>query len=115
VVMLIHLALGRKTRERQFGYICDVVNAYRHVIVMGDMNCAPDSPEMRSLFRNTDLREPLDVLHTFPSWRPNRHIDHILVTPGIAVTACHVLNHAFSDHLPIAMEVQLPADVALPA
>jgi hypothetical protein len=29
------------------------------------------------------------------------------------VSACHVLNHAHSDHLPIAMEVVLPPGLAL--
>lgn len=115
VVLLIHLALGRRARQRQIDYLCEVVAAYEHVIVMGDMNTAPDSPEMARLFRNTTLREPTEVLHTFPSWRPNRSIDHILVTPGIEVARCRVLNHSFSDHLPIAMEVNLPVGIRLSA
>ncbi len=114
MVMLIHLALGRRARDRQLEYICDLVNRYEHVIVMGDMNTAPNSPEMNKLFCTTNLREPEEALHTFPSWRPNRSIDHILVTPGIEVNRCHVLTHAFSDHLPIAMEVNLPEAIALP-
>lgn len=114
VVLLIHLALGRRARHRQIDYICEVVNNHDHVIVMGDMNTDPASPEMARLFRNTTLREPTEVLHTFPSWRPNRSIDHILVSPAIRVSQCHVLQHNFSDHLPIAMEVELPSEIALP-
>ncbi len=114
VVMLIHLALSRRARLRQLDYVAEVIQQYDHVVLMGDMNCEPGSREMELLFRRTDLHEPLEELHTFPSWRPNRSIDHILVTPSLEVVGCHVLNHAFSDHLPIAMEVLLPEEVRLP-
>lgn len=115
IILLVHLALGRRARERQLEYICDLVNAHEHVIVMGDWNTGAGSPEMAKVFNTTRLREPEEVLHTFPSWRPNRSIDHILVTPGIEVSRCHVLHHTFSDHLPIAMEVKLPEGIMLPA
>lgn len=111
VVVLIHLALGRRTRLLQLDFIADLVMQYPHVVLMGDMNCEPGSPEMRLLFSRTHLREPVEEFCTFPSWRPMRNIDHILVTPDLHVTGCHVLNHALSDHLPIAMEVSLPASV----
>ncbi len=115
VVLLVHLSLSRRARCQQIAYICEVVNTYEHVVVMGDLNCELGSREMNALFRRTPLREPLDRHHTFPSWRPMRNIDHILVTPGLGVRKSHVLHHAHSDHLPIAMEVILPASVQLPA
>ena len=68
---------------------------------------------MVELFRTSGLREPLEELQTFPSWRPQHHIDHILVSDGLKVCDCHVLNHAHSDHLPIAMEVILPPELVL--
>jgi endonuclease/exonuclease/phosphatase family metal-dependent hydrolase len=115
VVLLIHLALGRRARLRQLEYLAEVVNEFEHVVLMGDMNCQPGSREMEFLFTHTRLIEPCEQLCTFPSWRPNRNIDHILVTPSLDVTTCHVLNHTFSDHLPIAMEVALPEALQLPA
>ena len=115
VVMLIHLALSRRARLRQLDYVADVLNEYEHAVLMGDMNCEPDSPEMDLLFRRTRLVEPSAGLCTFPSWRPQRNIDHILVTGELEVASCQVLSHAYSDHLPIAMEVALPEDVELPA
>jgi len=111
ILVLIHLALGKRARVSQLDYISDIVNQFEHVIVMGDMNCKPGSPEMDRLFRKTKLREPLEELHTFPSWRPIRNIDHILVTPTLNVKEAHVLNHSISDHLPIAMEIELPKGV----
>jgi endonuclease/exonuclease/phosphatase family metal-dependent hydrolase len=113
VVIMLHLALSTRARMRQLGYVAELVNQYRHVVVMGDLNCAPGSPEMAMLFRTTHLHEPLEVLHTFPSWRPERNIDHILVSPELQVVHCSVLNHAHSDHLPIAMEVQLPPELVI--
>jgi endonuclease/exonuclease/phosphatase family metal-dependent hydrolase len=83
------------------------------VVIMGDMNCRSDSPEIRSLLAGGNLCEPAHDLYTFPSWRPERNIDHILVSHSLIVEKVHVLNHTFSDHLPIAMEVTLPEDIHL--
>lgn len=113
VVIMVHLALGARSRERQLGYVADLVNRHRHVVLMGDLNCSPDCREMAMLFRNTHLCEPDDVLHTYPSWRPERNIDHILVSRELVVDKCQVLNQAHSDHLPIAMELILPQSVVL--
>lgn len=113
VLILLHLSLGKRARMRQLVYISELVNNFQHVILMGDMNCDPDSIEMQLLFKRTCLREPLQETLTFPSWRPQHHIDHILVTPELEVNAVHALNHAYSDHLPIVMELSLPKGVQL--
>jgi endonuclease/exonuclease/phosphatase family metal-dependent hydrolase len=112
-VIMVHLSLSRRARRNQLAFVRELANQYRHVVVMGDMNCSPSSAEMVDLFRTTGLREPLEELCTFPSWRPQHHIDHILVSDGLQVDSCHVLNHAHSDHLPIAMEVVLPPGLVL--
>lgn len=113
VLLIMHLALSRSGRMRQIGYISELVNRYRHVILMGDLNCRSDSPEMDLLISNTLMREPIHGLHTFPSWRPARNIDHILVTPTLQVERAVVLDCPVSDHLPVAMEVSLPESVRL--
>lgn len=112
-VFMIHLALSKRARLRQLSMLSDVINEYPHAILMGDMNCRPGSAEMKLLFRRTRLREPLEETLTFPSWRPQYNIDHILVTPGLEVKRVHALNHAFSDHLPIVMELLLPKSIQL--
>ncbi len=111
MLVFVHLALGRRARERQMGFLGDLASECRNVIVMGDLNCRSDSPELSGFIRRAGFREPMHDLHTFPSWRPAHNIDHILVSPSIEVRAVSVLNYALSDHLPIAMEVSLPADV----
>ena len=113
IVVIMHLALGKRTRMRQLHYISRVVAEYDNVVIMGDMNCAPDSDEMNVLLRGANLREPAPNLYTFPSWQPDRHIDHILVSPSIEVEKVNVLSHTWSDHLPIAMSIRLPEAVVL--
>lgn len=107
-VILIHLALGKRARLSQLDFIAERINEHRHVILMGDMNCEPDSKEMQRLVNCTQLREPTQLASTFPSWQPHRNIDHILVTSGLIVENCRVIKHAYSDHLPVAMDIRLP-------
>lgn len=115
VLLLIHLALGQRARLRQLGYISELVNEHEHVVLMGDLNCQPESREMDILFKSTRLREPAQALNTFPSWRPQRNIDHILVTPSLEISNVRVLSHPFSDHLPIAVELIVPESIRLRA
>lgn len=111
VLVILHLALGRRARLQQLDHISGLIREFRHVIVMGDLNCRSDSEEIDRLLARTDLREPTHGLHTFPSWRPRRNIDHILVSSSLEVENVAVLNHPLSDHLPIVMEVLLPPEV----
>ncbi|MDH5359171.1 MAG: endonuclease/exonuclease/phosphatase family protein [Gammaproteobacteria bacterium] len=112
-VFNIHLSLSRRARGKQLGFIAELSQEYAHVVMMGDLNTSPNSPEMKHLFRNTSLIEPLDAFHTFPSWQPSHHLDHILVSSELKVHDARVLSHSFSDHLPIAMEIEVPDSVKL--
>lgn len=115
IVVLIHLALGKKARGIQLDYIADLVKSNEHIVVMGDMNCQPDSYELLSLLEQTGLGAPVGGLNTYPSWKPNRKLDHILVSPSLTVENVKVLPFTYSDHLPISMDVVLPASVSLVA
>ncbi|MDH5544049.1 MAG: endonuclease/exonuclease/phosphatase family protein [Gammaproteobacteria bacterium] len=113
IVVMIHLALGRKSRGIQLDYIAALVKEYEHVVVMGDMNCQPDSEELQSLLRQTGLGAPVWGLNTYPSWKPTRKLDHILVSSSLRIENVQVLPYTYSDHLPISMEVIVPASVSL--
>ena len=113
IMLQVHLALGRRARLRQLEYISKLVNSCEHVVVMGDFNCRSRSYEMDVLLNKTKLSEPIDKLHTFPSWKPMRNIDHILVTPTIKINDMQVLSHTVSDHLPIAVEIEVPHGIKL--
>jgi endonuclease/exonuclease/phosphatase family metal-dependent hydrolase len=115
VVLILHLALSQRARMRQLDYVSEIVNEYRHVILMGDLNCRSNSLEMDFLINRTLMSEPFHDLHTFPSWRPQHNIDHILVTPTLQVDNVKVLNYSLSDHLPVSMEITLPESVHLPS
>lgn len=112
-VLLVHLALGKRARARQFDFIGELIGGYEHAVVMGDFNCVPESREMNSLLNKANLCEPTQALHTFPSWRPYRNIDHILVSPSLKISNLQVIQHALSDHLPIAVEIELPDEVQI--
>jgi endonuclease/exonuclease/phosphatase family metal-dependent hydrolase len=107
-VFVLHLSLSKRARMQQLAMISDKVNHYQHAIVMGDLNCKVESNEMRYLFSQTRLHEPIEELLTYPSWRPQHHIDHILVTSELEVIKAKPLKHVCSDHLPIMMEIRLP-------
>lgn len=113
MLMLVHLALGKRARARQLGFIGEIARLHRNLILMGDLNCCSDSPEISAFIERAGLREPTHDLHTFPSWRPSRNIDHIMVSPSLRVVNVSVLNYPLSDHLPIAMEIALPEELEL--
>jgi endonuclease/exonuclease/phosphatase family metal-dependent hydrolase len=115
LVVIAHLALGRRARLRQLGYLAEVIQHERQVVLMGDLNCDPNSLEMNWLLARSHLCQPTHGLHTFPSWRPQRHLDYILVSPTLIVRNVQAINLPISDHLPIAMEIELPSMLQLPS
>lgn len=110
-VAIAHLSLGNQARARQLDFIAELLGGYRHAVLMGDLNTVADSPEMRRLFRHTHLQAPSESTPTFPSWRPQRAIDHILISSDITLERVWTLSPAFSDHLPLAAEIRLPDNV----
>lgn len=113
VLVGLHLALGRRARLRQIDQVCELISDYRHAAVMGDLNCEPDSKEMKHLLKKGKLIEPLEHTHTYPSWRPSKKLDHILVSPTLSIEHVHVPGKILSDHLPIAMDIKLPPELRL--
>lgn len=113
IVLHVHLGLGKRARLLQLEYISGLVNEHEHVVLMGDLNCQLHSREMDILFKRTHLREPEYKIKTFPSWRPQRNLDHILVTPSLEISNPRVLPSSLSDHLPISVEVSLPGMISL--
>lgn len=106
-VVVTHLALTKKSRSLQLARICELTQSYKHVIVMGDTNCGPQHLRDDAALARGQLRVHPELLPTFPSWRPRRGIDHILVSPGIEVEDAKVLPIKLSDHLPVAMDVKI--------
>ncbi len=112
-VCVLHLALGRRAQRRQLDYLIQIVRRYRMIVLMGDFNCGCDSRMLRAAIAAAGLRGLDCELKTFPSWRPRRNLDHILVSSQLKINQARVLDYALSDHLPISMEVELPTGVQL--
>ena len=107
IVVMMHLALGAKTRALQLGYIRELIGGYRHQVLMGDMNTHATDLLEHSPLRDLGLVAP-QVEATFPSWRPQRCLDHILLSPSLTLERVEVLAQPISDHLPVAVEIRLP-------
>jgi endonuclease/exonuclease/phosphatase family metal-dependent hydrolase len=112
IIAVAHLSLGAGSRASQLAFIAELLHAHPHAVLMGDFNCSIDRPEMQALFRNTRLQPPNGVVPTFPSWRPQRAIDHILVGDGLRTYNERALPAAQSDHLALSLELEVP-DAAL--
>lgn len=108
-VAVAHLSLGAASRNSQLSFIAELLHDHPHAVLMGDFNCDPDRPEMQQLYRRTRLQAPASCVPTFPSWRPQRAIDHILVTRDLALRNMQAIPAAQSDHLALAVEVDVPA------
>ncbi|ANY85760.1 MULTISPECIES: endonuclease/exonuclease/phosphatase family protein [Pseudomonas] len=107
IVVMMHLALGAKTRARQLAYVRELIGGYRHQVLMGDMNTHANDLLEHSPLRDLGLIAP-QVEATFPSWRPQRCLDHILLSPSLTLERVEVLAQPISDHLPVAVEIRLP-------
>ena len=100
-----HLSLGPRDRIRQARYIGDIIRELDcKTILVGDFNCTSDSKELKVIAGKTGLRLAVRDMPTYPSWRPMRDIDHVLVSEGIMIRKAHVVNFTLSDHLPLAIE-----------
>lgn len=110
-VVMMHLALSQRARNIQLSYIREIVQNYRHVVLMGDMNTHADQLLNDSPLKGSGLLAAHWGQNTFPSWRPKRCLDHILISPSLIVNRFGVVNTPITDHLPVAVEIQLPGSV----
>lgn len=109
-VAVAHLSLGSQSRMSQLDFIAELLGDHPHAVLMGDFNCDPDRPEMQALYRKTRLQPPASCVPTFPSWKPQRAIDHMLVTPALSVATMQAVPAARSDHLALSVELDVPED-----
>lgn len=113
MVVVLHLSLGPGSRRKQLEYVRELIGEHKTLVIMGDFNCHHDQILLNGPLKDLRLHHPEEGLHTYPSWQPDKALDHILVSEDIQVLSASVLNHTLSDHLPIAMEIQLPEPINL--
>lgn len=112
-IVITHLALGKQDRYRQLQRIQELVGDAKHVVLMGDLNCETQELKQHPWFRKAGFQPPAEDLPSYPSWQPQRQIDHILTTPGLPILSARVIPFCWSDHLPIHIEIALPPDISL--
>lgn len=108
-VVIAHLSLGQNSRTAQFGFLRELIWPYPHVVLMGDFNCAGEHPRFLRFLLETGLRQAgHPAPPTFPSWQPQRAIDHVLLSGELRARSYQALPLKLSDHLPVAVELDLP-------
>lgn len=113
VIAVVHLALGKRARKLQLEFLSRQLGPHANLVVMGDLNTPVSSPEVQDFCRRLDLSTPTEGLPSYPSWQPQRAIDHILLTQPLLSLNPRVLQVTYSDHCPVELEVQLPPAVHL--
>lgn len=104
LLAVTHLSLGPRSRHMQLGFLAELLADEPKVVLMGDFNCDHEAAEMRMLYKRTRLTPPEFCVPTFPSWAPDRALDHIL-TAGFRVRDYRALPAAGSDHMAVAVEL----------
>lgn len=107
-IAVAHLSLGAGSRLSQLSFIAELLHDQPHAVLMGDFNCSIDRPEMQALFNRTRLQPPECEVKTFPSWRPQRAIDHILIGDGLKCSGTCAMPAALSDHLALSLQLDVP-------
>ncbi len=105
VIVMLHLSLGKQSREKQLAYVAEQVSHERQVILMGDMNTPMHELLDSSPLKDLNLQPAETVDPTYPAWQPAMALDHVLVSSNLEIKNYDVLNCRISDHLPIAVEV----------
>ncbi len=105
-LVLVHLALTRRTREFQLGALAELLPAREPLIVAGDFNTFAGRTELNDFLRRTGLHSANEEnLPTYPAWAPVRQLDYLLLSPELRVTGFQVPQLPFSDHLPVIADI----------
>ena len=113
VVAVVHLALGKRARKHQLSFLSAQLEDCPHLVVMGDLNTQTSSGELESFCSRLELSAPTSALASYPAWKPQRAIDHILISPSMSVGQARVVDVGYSDHCPVELELELPPAMRL--
>lgn len=112
-VQVSHLSLSGRARRRQLDCLIRRANEHKGLnVIMADFNTTPTNADLQRLCAEAGLKLPPMPPSTYPGWRPRRAIDHILVSDSITISTVEALPFGVSDHMPLAMTIELPT--ALP-
>ncbi|RMH45185.1 MAG: EEP domain-containing protein [Gammaproteobacteria bacterium] len=108
-VIVAHLSLGRRARWHQLEFLARRVIEHPLVCLMGDLNTPREELVLWAKELNLSVAHDSHFLGTYPSWAPQFHIDHILVSGALPIRRTEFIDVQLSDHLPVAVHVGLPS------
>ena len=95
-VFVTHMGLNKDERENAVRMLLENAGEERTVI-MGDFNCTPESEELKPLFDKFICTDKSEL--TFPSDKPVKKIDYILLSRDMEVINKGTSKRIISDHL----------------
>lgn len=110
MILVCHMGLALSERKNAVKEICKIVdNTDMPLVLMGDFNATPDSPELNPLFErlcDTDRLAEVKGKSTFPSYEPKIKIDYMFYR-NLKCTSVQTVEKVISDHFPIVAEFEL--------
>jgi endonuclease/exonuclease/phosphatase family metal-dependent hydrolase len=102
-----HFGLSEAARSFQAAALAAAVRRIGGpVVVLGDLNAGPESPELQQLLAAGLRYAALPIEATFPADAPSHRIDYILLSPELVAQDCQVIASTASDHLPVAAKIR---------
>lgn len=111
-IFLVHLSLKYRHRQIQLRDLHTLVEGVRKpVIVAGDFNTLHGPWELDLFAAATRLKSAnTERLPTYPSRRPRKELDFVLVSEEIEVVSCRVPEIFHSDHRPLVCDLLIPEE-----
>jgi len=108
-IFLVHLSLFAKARHQQLRELYTLVKECRKpAVVAGDFNALWGESEIDLFLAASGLQNPnRDSLPSYPSWKPQRHLDFILHSREIETRAFQIPQTTLSDHLPLLWDFEV--------
>lgn len=112
-IVSVHLDfLIPRVRRKQILQLAErLIPRQRPCVVVGDLNCCWqwEPRSLQLLMETLDLEafEPHSLAPTFPSRRPIRRLDWVLISPELTYDAYHTLPIPLSDHLGVVADLSL--------
>lgn len=107
-VMNVHMSLGVADQMLQVDYLIENAPVDTPLIIKGDFNCGSMSAPLERLSQELDLKVLTTPHHrSYPSWKPRKDFDHILMSPHFFSKEANVVDAIFSDHRPVEALLRL--------
>ena len=105
-IFVVHLSVLRKRlRKAQLKDLTKILKECpREYIVCGDFNIFQGLSEVQDFIDDNKLNLVIEQA-TFPSYKPRKQLDLILVSKSLVIKSAGVENVPYSDHLPVWVEI----------